>query len=86
MLDKLRFKGPLIIASSLVFSFVFYVGDLMSSGESLGGNRGIMRLIADLLNFLADTFGEVQAGYGVMTIAIFGGVFTAVWIWRDPHF
>ncbi|MFC4216754.1 hypothetical protein ACFP4H_11555 [Pseudophaeobacter arcticus] len=86
MLDKLRFKGPQMIASSLFFTFVFYVGSRMSHGENMGGNRGIMRWMAEALNFLSDTFGAMQAGYTIMAIALFGGVFAVAWIWRDPHF
>jgi len=85
MLDKLRFKGPSIVASSLFFAFLFYVGNRMAHGTNMGGNRGFMRWIAEGLNFLSDTFGDVQAGYAIMALALFGGVFTAVWIWRSPY-
>ncbi|MGB1234774.1 MAG: hypothetical protein ACPG5U_03475 [Planktomarina sp.] len=45
-----------------------------------------MRWIAEGLNALADGLGPQVFGYGVMTAAIFGAVFTAVLLWRSPWF
>ncbi|WP_158454120.1 hypothetical protein [Octadecabacter temperatus] len=56
----------------------------MQSGESMGGNRGVMRWIAEALNWLTDAVGPALAGYGIMGLAVFGGTFVAIWIWRDP--
>lgn len=85
MLEKLRFKLPTMIASSLVFAFFFHVGSRVSSGERLDGNRGIMRLAAETLNDLAQTYGAAQVGYVIMALALGCGVATAVWIYRSPY-
>lgn len=83
MLEKIKFRGPSIIASTLVFGFFFYVGTRIQAGEKMGGQRGIMRWIADGLNFLVEMFGANLMGYGIMAISLFFGVFAAVLIWRD---
>lgn len=85
MLERLRFKLPSIVASSLVFAFFFHIGSRISSGERLGGNRGIMRLAAETLNDLAQSYGAAQVGYAIMALALGGGIATAVWIYRSPY-
>lgn len=84
MFEKLRHKSGLLIPTALLFGFIFYVGQRLQTGETMKGNRGIMRWLAEGLNALADTFGPAIAGYGIMALAVFGGTFVAVWIWRDP--
>ncbi|CUH53635.1 hypothetical protein J7382_05425 [Shimia sp. R11_0] len=84
MLEKLRFTLPTIIASSLLFGFFFSVGRKMAQGETMKGKRGIMNYIAEALNYASDSFGAAQAGYAIMALSLFAGVFAAVWIWRNP--
>jgi hypothetical protein len=83
MFEKLRYNGPTIAASSLFFGFIFYIGQQLQRGETMKGNRGFMRWIAEGLNWLGDTLGYQIAGYGIMGLALFAGVFVAVLIWRD---
>lgn len=83
MLDRLRFIGPAIFAVSLVFGFIFYVGYRIYGGDRLGGARGIMRMLAEALNSLSDSFGPALTGYAIMALALAGGISTAVWLWRS---
>lgn len=83
MFEKIKYIGPMIVASSLLFGFFFYVGMRLRNGDTLRGSRGFMRLIADGLNWLADLFGNELAGYGIMTLSLFLGVFAAVLLRRE---
>ena len=55
----------------------------MTRGQILGGNWGIMSMIAEALNGLSSMLGGFEAGYIVMALAVFGGVFSAIWVWRS---
>ncbi|WP_298262095.1 hypothetical protein [uncultured Litoreibacter sp.] len=84
MFEKIKYKSPLITASTPLLGFFFYIGSRLQSGESMSGSRGFLRWIAEGLTGLAEMFGPAAAGYGVMGVSLFCGVFAAVWIWRDP--
>jgi len=69
--------------SRVFFGFIYYVGLQMTRGQILGGNWGIMSMIAEALNGLSSMLGGFEAGYIVMALAVFGGVFSAIWVWRS---
>lgn len=62
------------------------MGSRIANGESMGGSRGIMRMVAGMFNFVTDTFGAVQTGYAIMGLAIFGAVTAAIKVWHSPNF
>lgn len=83
MFEKLKFLYLYFIAIAGSFGFIYYVGLQMTRGQILGGNRGIMSMIAEALNGLSSMLGGFEAGYIVMALAVFGGVFSAIWVWRS---
>ncbi|NBT32622.1 MAG: hypothetical protein EBT13_12205 [Rhodobacteraceae bacterium] len=83
MFEKLKFLYLFFIAIAGFFGFIYYVGLQMTRGQILGGNWGIMSMIAEALNGLSSMLGGFEAGYIVMALAVFGGVFSTIWVWRS---
>lgn len=83
MFERVRFLLPTLISIWALFGGLFYVGTRLAAGETMKANRGILRMLADGLNGLAEALGPGMAGYGLMTLAIFGAVFCTVWVWRE---
>ena len=84
MLERLRFHGPALVAIWLVWAFVFYAGKKITAGDNLGATRGRFRNLLEYFNDIIEFFGRAQTGYGVMTLAVFGAVFSTVYTLRDP--
>lgn len=84
MLNKLTY----IAASTACFAFAFFVGNDIRQGEdySSAGVRGIVRLFGRLVEAIASVIGHSTVGYGIMFLAIFGGIYAAILIWRDDTF
>ncbi|WP_428540910.1 hypothetical protein [Profundibacter sp.] len=75
-----------ISGSTAFFAWVFYAGLQVHSGDSLGWGRGILRIIVSFIDFLSTQFGYENTGFLIMGLAVFGGIFAAISIWRSPFF
>ena len=78
-------KFVCIAASSAVFVFFFMIGDAVRRGEDFSGAgvRGIVRIAGGAIDAGASLIGAVPLDYGIMGLALFGGLYAAVYIWRD---
>lgn len=84
MFNKLLY----IAVSSVCFGFAFYVGNNIREGEdySSAGVRGIVRFFGGLIEGVANLVGHSVVGYAIMAVAIFGGIYMAITIWRNDMF
>lgn len=80
-----RKKLVYIAAFSAVFLFVFVVGnDVRQSQDFAGaGVRGSVAFVGRVLDWGTALIVHAPLGYDIMGQALFGGIYAAVYIWRD---
>ena len=74
-----------LLASTAAFGFVGYAGSQIRRGMELdGAARGILGIVYRLGNSVIALMGGNAAGIGLMAIALFCGIYAAIWIIREP--
>lgn len=70
-------------AAITFFGIFFYIGFLVQSGKDFDGPRGIVGMLAGLLNLITESIGEFLAGFSIMGLAVFGLIYTLLIIWNE---
>lgn len=76
-----------IAISSAFFGYIGYIGLYIKNGNSFDeGARGVLAIAMRAINGLIDSFGYQPVGLGIIVLALFGGIYAAIWIWRNMPF